>query len=208
MTYDFFVFPSGLAEDPESAVSLYESAPDTGPVSADSGAAGFVDALGGSGHAFLEEVAGHGDTAYVRTSWDDPMSHLSVVAGAARDHGLAVLDVQLGGLYDPSNSVELTLDTQGGPQLPYVTRRIVRDVMAQVRGLRYHWVTLTRGDGVFVQTFRDDDGSWAVEHRDGTPAGHFVARTEDADAVETVLWSWARGDGRWQAMLVYAPVEL
>ena len=58
------------------------------------------------------------------------------------------------------------------------------------------------------QTFHDDDGSWAVEHREGGPDQHFAARTADATLVDDLLWSWARDDGRWRAMLEFSPIEL
>ena len=136
------------------------------------------------------------------------MANLRVVAGAARDEGLSVLDVQLNALYDPRDALDVGVDTQGGPQLPYLTRGILRQVMTHIRELRYHWVNLTRAPGVYVQAFRDEDGSWAVEHREGSADKHFVARTPDEALVERLLWSWARGDGAWQAMLQFAPVAI
>ena len=209
MSYDFFVLPAEQAADLDEAVARYESAPVTVAVTPGSPAERFVAALNDGDHDFLQSpAAGHRDTAYVATSWSDPMANLRVVAGAARDEGLSVLDVQLNALYDPRDALDVGVDTQGGPQLPYLTRGILRQVMTHIRELRYHWVTLTREDRVFVQTFRDDDGSWAVEHREGGPDRHFAARSEDAETVERLLWSWARHDGRWQAMLVFSPVEL
>ena len=119
-----------------------------------------------------------------------------------------MLDVQLAALYDPRGSLDVSLDTEGGPRLPYLTRPILTTVLSHITELRYHWVNLARAPGVYVQAFRDEDGSWAVEHREGSADKHFVARTPDAALVERLLWSWARGDGAWQAMLQFAPVAI
>jgi hypothetical protein len=203
MTYDFFVLPATSAEDLEQATAAYESAPQAGTPSPGGPVAAFLAALAPSGF----EARGTDAGAYVATSWDDPMAHLREVAEVAAEHGLAVLDVQLAGLYDPRGALAVGLETQGGPRLTYVTRRILAEVMSHIREGRYHWVTLSRGADVFVQTYRDDDGTWALEHREG-PGAHFAARTDDDELVERVLWWWARDDGRWQATVAFSPVRL
>ncbi len=203
MTYDFFVFPAELAEDLEQATTVHESAPRTGSPVAGSAVGEVVVALEELGVA----VRGTGAGAYVSTSAEDPMAHLRTVADAAAAHGLSVLDVQAGALYDPRNAVDVALETQGGPRLTFLTRGILREVVSHIVEGRYHWVTLSRGAGLFVQTYRDDDGSWALEHREG-PDRHFAARVTDAGLVQQVLWSWARDDGRWQAQVAFSPVRL
>jgi hypothetical protein len=203
MTYDFFVFPAELAEDLEQAIAVYESAPQTGSPAPGSAVGELVVALEEVG----VEVRSSTAAAYVSTSWDDPMANLRTVAEAAAAHGLSVLDVQLGALYDPRDALDVALETQGGPRLPFLTRSLLREVVSHIVDGRYHWVTLSRGAGLFVQTYRDDDGSWALEHREG-PDQHFAARVTDAALVEDVLWSWARDDGRWQAQVAFSPVRL
>jgi hypothetical protein len=203
MSYDFFVFPAELAEDLEQATAVYEAAPQTGTPAAGSAVGELVVALEEQG----VEVRGVRDAAYVSTSWDDPMANLRTVAEVAAAHGLSVLDVQLGALYDPRDALDVSLETQGGPRLPFVTRRILGEVVSHIVEGRYHWVTLSRDAGLFVQTYRDDDGSWALEHREA-PGQHFAARVTDVVLVEEVLWSWARGDGRWQARVAFSPVRL
>ncbi len=212
MSYDFFVFPADRADGLEEALALYEATALTGTASPGGPVARFVADLGAlsptvSAGGFLSApVDGSDDGAYVCTSWDDPMGNLRAVAGAARPHDLAVLDVQLGALYDPRGALDVVLTTEAGPQLPFLTRAVLTEVMTHVREGRYHWVNLSRDDASFVQTFRDDDGSWAVEHREHD--GHFAARIGDGSLVEGLLWAWARGDGGWRAMLEFSPVEV
>ena len=210
MTYDFFVFPADGAEDLAAAVRLYESTPERGVLTPGSPVARFLasleDALPDGVLAVPPD--GHDAAAEICTTWSDPMANLRAVAGLARPHGLSVLDVQLAALYDPRGSLDVSLDTEGGPRLPYVTRSTLATVVGHIEELRYHWVNLTRAPGVYVQAFRDDDASWAVEHREAATDQHFVARTTDPGLVERLLWSWARGDTAWQAMLVFAPVAI
>lgn len=214
MSYDFFVFPADAADDLATAIHLYETTPERGVLTPGSPVAEFVAAVNaaspaGSADGFLTEAAaGHDGAAEICTTWSDPMANLRAVAAMARPHGLSVLDVQLAALYDPRGSLDVSLDTEGGPRLPYVTRSTLATVVGDIVDLRYHWVNLTRAPGVYAQAFRDEDGSWAVEHREAATEQHFAARTTDAPLVERLLWSWARADGSWQAMLMFAPVAI
>lgn len=203
MSYDFFVFPAEQAEDLEQATAFYESVSHSGTPAAGSAVGEFVHAMEERG----VEVRGTRAAAYVSTSWDDPMANLRTVAEVAAAHGLSVLDVQLVALFDPRGALDVALETQGGPRLPFLTRTLLREVVSHIVEGRYHWVTLSRGAGLFVQTYRDDDGSWALEHRE-EEGQHFAARVSDAALVEDVLWSWARDDGRWEARVAFSPVQL
>ena len=214
MSYDFFVFPAERADTLEEALAIYESTAVRGELSEDGAVARFVGELNTrvptqSAGGFLAVRADGTDAgSYVCTSWDDPMGNLRVVAEVARPHDLAVLDVQLGALYDPRRALDVALQTEAGPQLSFLTRAILGEVMQQIQDGRYHWVNLSRDGSHFVQSFHDDDGSWAVEHREGSAREHFAARTTDAELVADLLWSWARGDGRWRSMLAFSPIEL
>jgi hypothetical protein len=206
VSYDFFVFPAARAQDLNEALHVYETSPETGPV-ADSGpVARFVAALDPG--LVTGEPRGSDAGVCVATSWDDPMANLARVAGYARPQDLSVLDVQLGALYDPRGALDVALQTEAGPQLPYLTRTVLRAVLAHIEDGRYRWLTLSRTEGTYVQSFRDQDGSWVVEHREGDPGRHFAARSSDATLVEDLLWAWARGDGRWRAMRAFSPVEI
>lgn len=205
MSYDFFVFPADRADGLEQALHLYETSPENGLMTDDGPVARFVTTLDPG--LVTGPPVGSDAGVYLGTSWDDPMGNLSRVAGFARPYDLSVLDVQLGALYDPRGGLDVALQTEAGPQLPYLTRAVLRLAVAQVLEGRYHWLTVARTDHTFAQSFRDADGSWAVEHREG-PGQHFAARTSDPVVVEDLLWAWARGDGRWRSMLAFSPVEV
>ncbi len=121
MSYDFFVFPAERAEGLEEALAVYERTAERGTLSADSAVARFVADLNTAvpvqreGGFLSVRVDGTDEGSYVCTSWDDPMGNLRKVAGLARPHQLAVLDVQLGALYDPRRSLDVGLQTEAGP---------------------------------------------------------------------------------------------
>ena len=78
------------------------------------------------------------------TSWDDPRANLAVVAGLARPHGLSVLDVQLTALYDPRGAVDVALVTEAGPCLPFLTRPVLREVLAHLVERPLPWAPARR----------------------------------------------------------------
>ena len=205
MTYLLFAFPAELAADVDAAIPVYERCTDApGPTPPDAPVVPFVAAVLDL-PGVQAEAAGEG--AHVAVPDEDPMTGLSAVAAVAREHGLSVLDPQLAALFDPRLAAEVALDTEGGPRLPFTTRRILLAVVAEIAAGAYHWVSLRRDGGRFAQAFRDDDSSWAVEHRD-VRGEHFAARTSDDETVAELLWSWTRGDDRWAAMLAFAPITV
>ena len=214
MSYDFFVFPAERAEGLEEALAVYERTAERGTLSADSAVARFVADLNTAvpvqreGGFLSVRVDGTDEGSYVCTSWDDPMGNLRKVAGLAGRASWPCSTSSWGRcttLAGPSTS---GCETEAGPQLPYVTRAVLSQVLRDIQDGRYHWLNLARDGEHYAQTFHDDDGSWAVEHREGGPDQHFAARTADATLVDDLLWSWARDDGRWRAMLEFSPVEL
>jgi hypothetical protein len=187
VTYDFFVFPADRAADLEDAQRLYTASPERGPLTP-----------GGPVDRFLADLArqdlttsahGHDGGAVVATSWDDPRRHLAVVAGAARPHGLTVLDVQLTALYDPRGALEVRLETEAGPCLPFLTRPVLRTVLSHLVERRYTWVRLSThgGDGGGGEASVRADGAALELGFDGGPTTQQV----DPDRVELLLWEWA-----------------
>jgi hypothetical protein len=208
VSYDFFVFPADLAEDLARATQVYESAAQHGLLTPGTPTARFVAELGSSSPAagrLAGPPDGHDGGVTVRTTWADPMGNLREVAGVAAPLGLSVLDVQLDAVYDPRGRVEVSLDTEAGPRLPFLTRPVLREVLGHVTGLRYHWLRLSRGEGCVVQGHREPGGTWTVEHREADR--RLAAHTDDAALAEDVLWSWALDDGRWRTLLAFVPLE-
>ncbi|MEV6971014.1 hypothetical protein AB0M47_38520 [Hamadaea sp. NPDC051192] len=53
----------------------------------------------------------------------------------------------------------------------------------------------------FIQAYREDDGTFRVEFREGGPEAHFEARTPDADQVRLVVTAWAFDLPGWRERL-------
>ena len=55
-----------------------------------------------------------------------------------------------------------------------------------------------KSNEVYMQTVRNEDGSWLVERRDGSPDRHFGVTVPDVGAVHGILTAWAFGLEGWQ----------
>ena len=61
---------------------------------------------------------------------------------------------------------------------------------------------------MFVQTWRDGDGPFSVEYRDGAPERHFRAESDDTERVVGLFLDWARGGAAWRTALDWQPADL
>jgi hypothetical protein len=125
------------------------------------------------------------------------------------ERGLTVYDLELFRLYDPLERIEVDVSLPGELTLPYVTPALLRDLV-----MRPTWpepdepyFIVTRGDEVFIQTYRDDDGHYQLEHRDGGADAHFAFRTPDSGLVADVMWAWATRDPRWRTAVEWRRLE-
>jgi hypothetical protein len=125
------------------------------------------------------------------------------------DRGLAIYDVELCRLYDPRGRVDLDVSLSGDLTLPYLTPALLRDLV-----LRPTWpepedpyFIVTRGGAEFIQTYRDEDGLYQLEHRDGGPNAHFAVRTPDSGLVADVMWAWTTHDSRWRTAVIWSRME-
>jgi len=94
--------------------------------------------------------------------------------------------------------------------LPYLTPALLRDLV-----LRPTWpqvedpyFTITRGEHEYVQTYRNEDGTYALEYRDGGPDAHFQYQTSDMGLVAKIMWRWGTGDLRWRTAVAWTRLEI
>jgi hypothetical protein len=57
----------------------------------------------------------------------------------------------------------------------------------------------------FIQAYREDDGTFRVEFREGGPEAHFEARGADAAQVRQVVTAWAFDQPGWRERLRWEP---
>jgi hypothetical protein len=124
--------------------------------------------------------------------------------------GLAVYDIELFRLYDPSGRVDVDVSFAGDLTLPYLTPALLRDFVMRPTWPEpeYPYFIVSRGDGAFIQTFRYEDGKYQLEHRDGGPDAHFAFSTADSGLVADVMWAWATEDASWRTAVPWHQLEL
>ncbi|GAA2650087.1 DUF6891 domain-containing protein [Streptomyces lunalinharesii] len=105
----------------------------------------------------------------------------------------------------------ITVQTESGPALARPSADELAALLRRIGGDDDHFAVVERipgADQVFLQTWREGDGPFAVEHRDGGPERHFEAEGADAGAVAGVFLAWARGTESWRTALDWRPADL
>ncbi|MFG2291274.1 DUF6891 domain-containing protein [Streptomyces sp. NPDC048595] len=105
----------------------------------------------------------------------------------------------------------ISVRTETGADRSRPTAAELAGLLRRIGGDGDHFVVADRlpaEDQVFVQTWRDGDGPFRVEHRDGAPERHFAARADDAERVAEVFVDWARGGQSWRTALDWQPADL
>ena len=92
------------------------------------------------------------------------------------DRGLAVYDIELFRLYDPRGRVDVEVSLTGDLTLPYLTPALLRDLVLRPTwpDPEHPYFIVARGDQEFIQTYRDEDGTYQLEHQDGGLDAHFA----------------------------------
>lgn len=215
MSYDFAILRGSSARNARQATDLASQA--------------FASALpprtpGGSMDDFLQEIAVYAgpdgfvewpvsasdDFALLHCSPSNVVVSLGAIAEAAAHHGLAVLDPERQLLLDMAGALPVVLETDGGPNLTLTSAQSIAAVLDEIESGRYLWVSISRRDESYAQTYRHKNGTWDIEHREDGPVTHRTASTQDRADVEAFLWDWARNDPKdsWRTAFPFKPLEL
>jgi hypothetical protein len=210
MSHRFAVFPAGAVNSVEEANDLVCAMCAGSVGEPPSAVRELVDALPDSGQ-LLCMVERSADSRGVIIATEQPedglLRHLLL---ETMDRGLAVYDLELFRLYDPRGRVDVDVELPGDVTLPYLTPALLRDL-----ALRPTWplpeqpyFTVARGEHEHVQTYRNGDGTYALEYRDGGPDAHFEYRTADIGLVADVMWGWVTRDSRWRTAVAWTRLEI
>jgi hypothetical protein len=60
----------------------------------------------------------------------------------------------------------------------------------------------------YMQTSRNDDGTYVVEYRDGTPDRHFGTVAADMRSAHALITGWAFGLPGWRGSATWRPVSI
>jgi len=117
----------------------------------------------------------------------------------AKDHGLAVYDIDLNRLYDPAGgaNVEVLLP---GIRLPFLTKPLLDDLVRRPGWPEPEapYVIVARAEQDYIQAWLEDDGVYHLEYREGGPESHFAVETGDAALVVDVMWAWTNQNLSWR----------
>ena len=166
----------------------------------DSAIAEVLGALEGSpvGHYMLE-CRHTGGGAAVLDVVNPEKGLLEALLILAKDHGLAIYDVGLKRLYDPSGGVDVDV-LLPGIRIPFLTRELLADLVLHPAWPEPEapYLIVDRAEQDFIQAWRGDDGTYQLEYREDGPESHFVVHTDDAALVVDVMWAWTILDQSWR----------
>ncbi|OBF41674.1 hypothetical protein A5724_04905 [Mycobacterium sp. ACS1612] len=135
---------------------------------------------------------------------------LNYLLSETMDRGLAVYDLELFRLYDPRGRVDIDVKIQSDVALPYLTPTLLRDLV-----LRPTWprpddpfFIVERGEELYVQVYRGEDGSYTLEHRDGGADAHFRYCSTEISLLADVMWAWVIEDSRWRTAVAWTPLQI
>lgn len=215
MSYDFAILRAGTASNARQATDLATQAfagtlPPRTPGGSIDGFLQDIEVHAGP-NGFLEwPVSASDDFALLHCSASNVVVSLCDIAEAAARHGLAVLDPERQLLLDMAGALPIILETDGGPNLTRTSAQSIAAVLDEIESGRYPWVSISRRDGSYAQTYRHKNGTWDVEHREDGPESHRTASTQDRASVETFLWDWALNDPQdsWRTAFPFEPLAL
>lgn len=208
MDFRFALIPAGSAESSTQAsriAAVIRGAPEQHP---DSAIAEVLGALGGSPVGHYIEACRHGSRGSL-LSVDHPESgFLEALLILAKDHGLAVYDVDLDRLYDPTGCVDLDV-LLPGVRIPFLTRELLADLVfhPQWPDPEAAYLIVERADQDFIQAWLED-GTYRFEYREDGPESHFVVYTDDAALVIEVMWAWVIKDDSWRTAVDWEFTDL
>ncbi|WP_024801056.1 hypothetical protein [Nocardia sp. BMG51109] len=214
MSYHHVLLPSGVATTPDE-VDAYLTAqrglPETAAVAEIAAELNKRNDELRAADGFLAEApaggAENGAALYVSCPYDAIGTLRKLLFEFATPRDYAVYDPQLTWLIDPAGHVPVAVTHGGAGEFPYLTRPLLDEWIPDLADPNPYLI-VEREPQFYIQTFRDGDGAYVLEYRDGSPERHVGTRLTDAHRVADLIWAWTTGDrGRLDA-IAWQPVEL
>jgi hypothetical protein len=218
MSYDFAVLtPAAAGSDDaravSAAISVFEGSTSPGrrPNSrlmdflADLEAIRAAD--GDSGWLSVWPLDARADGIGLPTTYPNVDDNIVVLLRIAARHGLVLVDLNAGQVHRPAPGEPVGVKAGDGTRLGALTHARLESLIHDLPSSD-PWIVLERAPEVYVQTLRQDDGTYVLEHRAGAADRLFGTTVPDTPEVITRLWAWLRREPRWDADLEWEPVQL
>lgn len=143
----------------------------------------------------------------VPTTYTDVDRNLVTLLRLAAQEGLVVVDLNSEQVYAPAPGEPIGVIAGDGSRLGALTRERLESLLSDLPRPA-PWLVLERGHNVYVQTYRQDDGTFLLEHRDGSADRHFTTALADHSEVAARMWAWLSGDSDWSGNLTWERIAL
>jgi hypothetical protein len=218
MSYDFAVLtPEAAGSDDASgltaAISVFEGETPSGR-RPDSRLLAFLtdlEAIGAgdeeAGWASVWPLDVGADGIGLPTTYANVDDNFVALLRLAARHGLVLVDLNAERVHHPAPGEPVGVKAGDGTRLGALTQArlesLVRDLPSSDP-----WSVLERDPHVYVQTLRQDDGTYVLEHRAGGADRHFGTTVPGTEEVVSRLWAWLQRESNWDADLEWEHVQL
>lgn len=211
MSYLFALIPAGSADSTAQAIDMVDEI-GSGPRSEvpESICAVLTDLAASDAAVFSVGGLPADARGAVIATHDPELGALQELLSVTKDRGVAVYDWEFQRLYDPRGSIAIDVILPGDVRLPYLSRSLLESLLDQpywpLPGSPYFIVG--RGEQIFIQAYRHEDGTFQLEHRDGGPDAHFEFQTRDQAVVAELMWAWATANPNWRTAVAWSFLDL
>ncbi|KAF0836735.1 hypothetical protein [Nocardia caishijiensis] len=197
MSYDHILLPSGAAsslDEIDAYLTAQEGLPETDAIAEIAAELNARDSALPEEDAFLSSpVSGpSGDTLFVPSPYDAIGFVRNLLFDLATPRGYAVYDPQLSWLIDPAGHIPVAVTHGGAGEFPYLTEELAHRWVAGLAAPNPYLI-VERGAQDYIQTYREPNGLYTLEYRDGSAERHFGTKLGIAAEVARVIWDWTNG---------------
>ena len=143
----------------------------------------------------------------VPTTYADVDGNLVTLLRLAAADGLVLVDLNSQQVHRPAPGRPVGVMAGDGTRLGALTPERLSVLLAELPP-EDPWLVLESGPQQYVQTYREPDGTFLFEWRDGAPGRHFRTSLTDPEAVGRRMNAWLGSVEDWGAGLDWERVEV